>query len=80
MRASSLEFLRSFLRRNFAGKPVVTSRNVGCFLMVTLKLRGEVHIQQRTNVTLSKYLRQKSNKVRTYNCFSVTHLDVQGLV
>ena len=27
-----MEFLRSFLRRCFAGKPVVTSRNVDCFL------------------------------------------------
>ena len=27
-----MEFLHSFLRRHFAGKPVVTSRNVGCFL------------------------------------------------
>ena len=27
-----MEFLRSFLRRHFAGKPVVASRNVGCFL------------------------------------------------
>ena len=26
----SMEFLRSFLRRHFVGKPVVTSRNVGC--------------------------------------------------
>ena len=28
----SMEFLCSFLRRHFAGKPVVASRNVGCFL------------------------------------------------
>ena len=28
----SMEFLRSFLRRHFAGKPVVVSPNVGCFL------------------------------------------------
>ena len=27
-----MEFLRSFLRRHLAGKPVVTSPNVGCFL------------------------------------------------
>ena len=26
----SMEFLRSFLRRHFVGKPVVASRNVGC--------------------------------------------------
>ena len=28
----SMRFLRSFLRRHFALKPVVASRNVGCFL------------------------------------------------
>ena len=28
----SMQFLRSFLRRHFAGKPVVASRNVNCFL------------------------------------------------
>ena len=28
----SMEFLRSFLRRPFAGKPVVASGNIGCFL------------------------------------------------
>ena len=27
-----MEFLRSFLRRDFVGKPVVVSLNVGCFL------------------------------------------------
>ena len=30
--AISMEFLRSFLRRHFAGKPVVALPNVGCFL------------------------------------------------
>ena len=29
-----MEFLRSFLRRHFAGKPVVSSRNVACFLKI----------------------------------------------
>ena len=28
----SMEFLRSFLRRHFARKPVAASRNIGCFL------------------------------------------------
>ena len=28
----NVEFLRSFPRRHFAGKPVVASRNVGCLL------------------------------------------------
>ena len=32
----SMEFPRSFLRRHFAGKPEVTSRNVGCFLRLGL--------------------------------------------
>ena len=27
-----MEFLRSFLRRHLAGKPLVASLNVGCFL------------------------------------------------
>ena len=31
-RVISVEFLHSSLRRHFAGKPVVASRNVGCFL------------------------------------------------
>ena len=31
-RVISMEFLRSFLWRHFAGKPVVESPNVGCFL------------------------------------------------
>ena len=36
-RVISMEFLRSFLRRHLAGKPVVASPNVGCFLRL-LKL------------------------------------------
>ena len=31
----SMEFQRSFLRRHFEGKPVVASRNVGCFLRLS---------------------------------------------
>ena len=38
-----MEFLRSFLRRHFAGKPLVASRNVGCFLRL---LRKIVEIQK----------------------------------
>ena len=34
-RVISMEFLRSFLRRHLAGKPVVASPNVGCFLRLT---------------------------------------------
>ena len=32
----SREFLRLFLRRHLAGKPVVAMRNVGCFLCLTV--------------------------------------------
>ena len=38
----SMEFLRSFLRRLFARKPVVTSRNVGYFLKLQ-KFRTEIY-------------------------------------
>ena len=31
-----MEFLRSFLRRHFAGESVVALRNVGCFLRLPL--------------------------------------------
>ena len=31
----STEFLRSFLRRHFVGKPVVALQNVSCFLSLT---------------------------------------------
>ena len=34
-RVISMEFLRSFLRRYFAGKPPMTSRNFVCFLRIT---------------------------------------------
>ena len=39
-----MEFLYSFLRRHFAGKPVVASRNVGCFLSLFFQLL-KVHIK-----------------------------------
>ena len=32
-----MEFLRSFLRRHLAGKPLVASSNVVCFLRLVLK-------------------------------------------
>ena len=35
----SIEFLRPFLRGHFAGKPVVASLNVGCFLRLTLAMQ-----------------------------------------
>ena len=33
-----MEFLRSYLRRHFAGKTLVASRNDGCFLRPVKKL------------------------------------------
>ena len=36
VRAVSMEFLRSFLRRHFVGKPLVGSQNVVCFLWLKL--------------------------------------------
>ena len=33
-----MEFLYSFLRRHFAGKPVVASRNVGCLLRLVFEV------------------------------------------
>ena len=38
--ASSVEFLRSFLRCHFARKPVEASQNVGCFLRLTTVIRS----------------------------------------
>ena len=38
-RVISMELLRSFLRRHFGGWPVVASRNVGCFLRLTIHWR-----------------------------------------
>ena len=35
----SMEFLRPFLGGHFAGKPVVASLNVGCFLRLTLAMQ-----------------------------------------
>ena len=37
-RVISMEFLRSFFRRHFAGKPVVRLRNVACFLKIDFRI------------------------------------------
>ena len=39
-----MEFVRSFLRRHFAGKPVVASRNVSCFLRLNTS-QNPKHVQ-----------------------------------
>ena len=41
-----MEFLRSFLRRDLAGKPVVASPNVGCFLRLPQTQKLELHTKQ----------------------------------
>ena len=41
-----MEFLRSFLRRDLAGKPVVASPNVGCFLRLPQTRKLELHTEQ----------------------------------
>ena len=38
-----MEFLRSFLRRHLAGKPVVASPNVGCFLRLQASSKSDFH-------------------------------------
>ena len=38
VRVISMEFLRCFLRRHFAGKPPVVSRNFGCFLRLAASM------------------------------------------
>ena len=49
------EFLRSFLRRHLAGKPVVASRNVDCFLrlqtilFLSLITGGALSLQEHYN-------------------------------
>ena len=47
-----MEFLSSFLRRHFAGKPVVELRNVGCFLKIIFSLFGyHLHVWQFQHLT-----------------------------
>ena len=52
-----MEFLRSFLRRHLAGKPVVASPNVGCFLRLINALRDNgyvllIHVAQQVRLFL----------------------------
>ena len=57
-----MEFLRSFLRRHLAGKPVVASPNVGCFL-------GLEHVQKST-ITITFIARDSPGLVnRLQNVF-----------
>ena len=43
-----MEFLRSFLRRHLAGKPVVASPNVSCFLRLEIKQYDKVAVFHST--------------------------------
>ena len=47
VRVISIEFLRSFLRRHLAGKPVVASPTVGCILRLN-KIRSENIFKPKT--------------------------------
>ena len=49
----AMEFLRSLLRRNFAGKPMIASRNVGCFLRLTLPTIHLVYPRLSPNFCIS---------------------------
>ena len=55
-----MEFLRSFLRRRLAGKPVVVSPNVGCFLKLSFK--GMVKRGQQKHATCFAALLQNELK------------------
>ena len=52
-----MEFLCSFLRRHFAGKPVVASQNVGCFLRLVLFTTSELATCDE-NSTLVRHISQ----------------------
>ena len=41
--SASMEFLRSFLRRHFAGKPEVASRNSGFFSQARFPSNNTIH-------------------------------------
>ena len=54
-----MEFLRSVLRRHFAGKPVLSSRNVGCFLRLLVDLAtGNLPIPALPSLTSVKSLKK----------------------
>ena len=47
-----MEFLRSFLRRQFAVKPAVTLRNIGCFLSLYRHEASQVCLPFRRSLEL----------------------------
>ena len=59
-----MEFLRSFLRRHFEGKPSVASRNFGCFLTLGFLL----NISLGTSIWLSQEFTVYANQRLTLSC------------
>ena len=53
-RVISMEFLSSFLRRHFAGKPMVTTRNVGCLLRLVMYFYSR-HLNEPTRVVSGSF-------------------------
>ena len=53
-RVISVEFLGSFLRRHFAGKLVVTSQNVGCFLRLEVYFYSR-HLMEPTRIVSGSF-------------------------
>ena len=66
---TSMEFLQSLVRCHFAGKPVVASPNVHCFLMHSSPRWGADHGRSTKNVCLEArllsrgYCPQQNNKL-----------------
>ena len=60
-----IRHMRSFLRRHFAGKPVVASQHVGCFLRLKLKLHM---IFVKKNKKQKQKQTPESQCVRTTDC------------
>ena len=57
-----IRHMRSFLRRQFAGKPVVASQHVGCFLRLKLKLHMIfVKKKQKTKTKTNSWIPVCSN-------------------
>ena len=60
-----MEFLPSVLRRHFAGKPVLSSRNVACFLWLLLDLAtGYLPIPALPSLRPVKSLKNETIKVK----------------
>ena len=69
----SMKFLRSLLRRHFAGKPVAASRNVGCFLrLFQCKHKQFNYLYCATKAAVTTQQRNRSLnlnlKGRCYSC------------